>query len=219
MTDFPVLGLLFDSDGVLVDSHEAAALAWNDWATTWAPTFDFHRDIVHGRRLGDSVATLVPTASFAEAEAALVALELETVAHVGAMPGAVALFESLPAGTAVVVTSALRSLALARLAAAGLGEPAALVTAEDVTHGKPDPEPYLRGARLLDLDPVHCVVFEDAPAGIAAALAAGVGTVVGIGAAAVGAGAHVVVPDLRAVSYADGVLTIDDAVRLDLSAG
>jgi sugar-phosphatase len=215
MTDFRTSGLLFDSDGVLVDSHEAAAIAWNEWATKWAPSFDFHRDIVHGQRMGDSVAQLVSSDVLDEAVAALVTGEMTTTESVTAMPGARGLLASLPSGCWVVVTSALRELARARLGAAQLRDPERLVAADDVTHGKPHPEPYLAGAAALGLEPADCTVFEDAPAGIAAALAAGVGTIVGIGEAAVGAGASIVVPDLRSVRFTGGVLTVDDAVRLD----
>jgi sugar-phosphatase len=215
MTDITSSGLLFDSDGVLADSHEAAAIAWNRWAVTWSPAFDFHRDMVHGRRMQDTVASLVGPDDLDAAVSAIEQLEMDTVDHVAAMPGAQALLTSLPAGTWTVVTSALRDLGAARLAAAGLPLPEAMVTAEDVVLGKPDPEPYRRGAALLGEAPRDCVVFEDAPSGIRAGLEAGVGTIIGIGAAALGAGAHIVVPDLSAVTYSDGILHIDDGARLD----
>jgi len=211
MPDYPTRGLLFDSDGVLVDSHAAAAIAWNTWAKTWAPSFDFDRDIVHGTRMGDSVAELVDPSVFAEAERELVAMELATTDYVVAMPGAADLLASLDDDWAVV-TSALRDLARARLAAAGLRTPHRLVSAEDVTTGKPGPAPYLAGAALLGLHPRDCTVFEDAPAGIASALAAGIGTIVGIGRMARGHGATITVPDLRSVSYRDGVLGVAETV-------
>jgi sugar-phosphatase len=106
------------------------------------------------------------------------------------------------------VTSGVRDLAYARLAAAGLPIPGAVVTADDVTNGKPAPEPYLRGAALIGIDPSRCVVFEDAPAGLAAGRAAGVPTLVGIGDGARDSGATIVVPDLRSVAYANGVLRV-----------
>ncbi|MCU1406814.1 MAG: phosphatase, partial [Glaciihabitans sp.] len=165
--DVETTGLLFDSDGVLVDSHEAAALAWNRWALTWAPGFDFHRDIVHGRRMSDTVASLVAETDIEAAVAAIEALEMATLEGIVAMPGADTLLRSLPDGVWTVVTSALRDLGMARLAAGQLPLPVGgLVTAEDVSHGKPHPEPYLRGAELLGRQPADCVVFEDAPAGV-----------------------------------------------------
>jgi sugar-phosphatase len=215
MTKFATRGLLFDSDGVLVDSHEAAAAAWNEWAATYAPSFDFHRDIIHGVRMSDTVAGLVAAEHTVEAERALVELELATTAGVVAMPGAISLLQSLPTAAWTVVTSALRSLAIARLGAAGLPPIEHLIAAEDVSEGKPAPEPYRAGATLLRVSPSSCTVFEDAPAGIAAAHAAGVGVVVGIGAGALRCGATIVVPDLRSVRFFDGVLTVNDAARLD----
>jgi sugar-phosphatase len=216
MTEIITSGLLFDCDGVLADSLEAAAIAWDAWAVDYAPTFNFRRDFVHGRRMDDVVDELVSTAVRVEAGNALVMREVETAVQSLAIPGAVALVESLPAGSWAVVTSGLRVVAEARIAAAGLPTPAAMVTSEDVTFGKPNPEPYLAGAALLGQDPANCVVFEDAPAGIRAGLDAGVRAVIGFGPSALNAGAHIVVADHRALSYREGVLFIDDSMRLDL---
>lgn len=214
MTDFPISGLLFDCDGVLVDSIEAAAVAWDAWSAIWAPTFDFRRDIVHGRRAGDTVAELVIEADRESAELDLVRKEIETVAGTIEIAGASALLRSLPADRFVVVTSGMRELARARLSATGMPEVRTLVAAEDVMHGKPNPEPYRRGAELIGIDPALCVVFEDAPAGIQAAFDAGIGTIIGVGAHALGTQATLVVQDLTAVRWADGVLSIDDALVL-----
>ena len=213
VSESPVLelsidGLLFDCDGVLVDSLESAAVAWDLWAAEYAPTFDFRRDIKHGVRMSDTVAELVAPELRAKAEAELIRLELETAGATVAMPGALELLSSLPAGTWAVVTSGVRELAYARLRAAGLPIPETVVTADDVTSGKPAPEPYLRGAAGIGIDPSHCVVFEDAPAGLAAGRAAGVPALVGIGDGARDSGATIVVPDLRSVTYADGVLRV-----------
>lgn len=93
---FPIAGILFDSDGVLVDSHEAAATAWNHWARTWAPGFDFHRDAQHGRRLSDVVAELVGDGDSALATKVLTELEIEMATEVPAMAGAVDLLSSSP---------------------------------------------------------------------------------------------------------------------------
>jgi sugar-phosphatase len=208
MTEFAVTGFLFDCDGVLCDSIEAAAVAWDKWSATWAPEYDFRRDVVHGVRAEDTVRGLVASGVADEAIAALEAAELSTVAGTVAIPGAVALVSSLPPARWAVVTSGVRPLATARLASAGIPTPVALIAAGDVTAGKPDPEPYRRGAEALGIDPAMCVVFEDAPAGIAAAIAAGVGTIVGVGDGAHGVGATIVVPDLTSVSYDNGVLRI-----------
>jgi mannitol-1-/sugar-/sorbitol-6-phosphatase len=193
-------GLLLDCDGVLVDSHNAAAVAWNQWAQRWAPGFDFHRDIEHGRRIRDVVAELISTPSDVAAAAAdLIQLELDHAADVVPIPGARELLEALPQGTWAVVTSGGRAIATARMASAGLVPADVLVTGEDVDRGKPFPDPYLLAAQRLGVSPEHCAVFEDAPAGIEAARAAGVGAIVGVGAAT--ESVVMAVADLRGVRF------------------
>lgn len=203
-----VRGVLFDSDGVLVDSHDAAALAWNTWATTWAPGFDFHRDAQHGRRLVDVVADLVADADAEHAAALLTAMELELATEVPAVPGADQLLRSSPPDRWAVVTSGGRGMAAARLKAAGLPAPRVLISADDVERGKPDPDPYLAGARALGLPPDACVVFEDAHFGIVAARAAGARFVVGVGAQTVGMDVDASVADLTDVTFDGSELTI-----------
>jgi sugar-phosphatase len=205
-------GLLLDCDGVLVDSHDAAAVAWNSWAQRWAPGFDFHRDVEHGRRIRDLVAELIDDpADVAAAVAELTQQELDHATDVLAIPGARRLLASCPAGTWAVVTSGGRAIAGARMASAGLTRADVLVTGEDVENGKPHPDPYLLAAERLGAPPGRCAVFEDAPAGIAAARAAGVTTIIGVGAAAAAVPVTVAVADLRGVHF--------DGHRLQLEAG
>jgi mannitol-1-/sugar-/sorbitol-6-phosphatase len=193
-------GLLLDCDGVLVDSHNAAAIAWNTWAQRWAPGFDFHRDVQHGRRISDLVAELISTpGDVATAAAELIQQELDHATDVVAIPGAPQLLDSSPAGSWAVVTSGGRAIATARMASAGLPAADVLVTGEDVENGKPFPDPYLVAAQRLQLSPARCAVFEDAPAGIAAARAAGVTTIVGVGALA--ADVTLAIADLRGVRF------------------
>jgi sugar-phosphatase len=195
-------GLLLDCDGVLVDSHNAAAIAWNTWAQRWAPGFDFHRDVQHGRRISDLVAELISTpGDVATAAAELIQQELDHATDVVAIPGAPQLLESSPAGSWAVVTSGGRAIATARMASAGLPAADVLVTGEDVENGKPFPDPYLVAAQHLRLSPARCAVFEDAPAGIAAARAAGVTTIVGVGAAALAVDVTLAIADLRGVRF------------------
>jgi sugar-phosphatase len=195
-------GLLLDCDGVLVDSHNAAAAAWNLWAKRWAPGFDFHRDVEHGRRIADLVAELISTPSdVATAAADLTQQELDHAADVLPVPGARELLESLPKGSWAVVTSGGRAIATARMASAGLVPADVLITSEDVERGKPFPDPYLLAAQRLGVPPERCAVFEDAPAGIDAARAAGVASIIGVGAAAATAGVTVAVADLRGVRF------------------
>lgn len=217
MTDIrvPVAGILFDCDGVLVDSLEAAAVAWDAWSARYAPGYDFRTQVEHGVRAADTVATLVHPDNLAEAVAALEAEEVHGAGATVGIAGAVALTSSIPAARWAVVTSGTRVLATARLAAAGHGTPGGLVTADDVQRGKPDPEPYLRGAAVLGIDPADCAVFEDAAAGVLAARAAGAGYVVGVGDHLDDAIVDAWVPDLSAVRYADGELMLraQDAAR------
>ncbi|MGY1725379.1 HAD-IA family hydrolase [Geodermatophilus sp. SYSU D01062] len=206
-------GLLFDNDGVLVDSDAAVTSSWSRWATEHGLVSADVLAVVHGRRSADTVADLVPGPGRAAATALIDRYELEDATTVAAVPGAADLLAGLPAGVWAVVTSGTPDLATARLTAAGLPLPGALVTARDVRTGKPDPEGYRLGARLLGVPPEDTVVFEDSPAGIAAGRAAGAG-VVGVGERALGAGADVVVRDLGGLSWADGVLSVPAAALL-----
>jgi sugar-phosphatase len=209
---FAVDGLHLDCDGVLVDSHDAAAVAWNQWAKKWAPGFDFHRDVEHGRRIGDLVAELISDPSdVATAVAELTQQELDCATDVPAIPGAHQLLDACPSGSWAVVTSGNRALATARMASAGLPSAAVLVTSEDVENGKPFPDPYLIAAQRLQLSPARCAVFEDAPAGVEAARSAGVITIIGVGAAVTAAPVTLTVADMRGIRF--------DGSRLDIERG
>ncbi|MFG1929658.1 HAD-IA family hydrolase [Mycobacterium sp. NPDC048908] len=203
-------GLLLDCDGVLVDSHDAAAVAWNRWAERWAPGFDFHRDVEHGRRIADLVGDLVSTPrDVAEATAELIQQELDLATEVVALPGARELLETAPTGRWAVVTSGGRAIATARMASAGLVAAHVLVTGEDVERGKPCPDSYLLAARRLGLSPARCAVFEDAPAGIASARAAGVEVIIGVGRGVATENVTASVADLRGVRFDGRWLLID----------
>jgi sugar-phosphatase len=203
----PARGLLFDNDGVLVDSDAAVAASWSRWALEHDLDPAAVLAVVHGRRAADTVADLVAEDRRAAAAELIDRYELEDAGTVPAVAGAADLLAALPPDVWAVVTSGTPALATARLTAAGLPLPGAMVTGHDVRTGKPDPEGYLLGARLLGVPPEETVVVEDAPAGIAAGRAAGA-RVVGVGERALGTGADVVVADLTGLSWADGVLTV-----------
>ncbi|MEY3537425.1 MAG: hypothetical protein RL645_239 [Actinomycetota bacterium] len=207
-------GLLFDNDGVLVDSHAAAAEAWAQWASEFAPKFNWDVPENAGRRAEDKVREQVAPELFEAANDRINELEQLTAGQTVALPGAVELIHSLPDGTWTVCTSANPNLGRARLLAAGLLVPPALVTAADVARGKPHPDPYLVGAQRLGFAPEDCVVFEDAPAGAEAAIAAGVGLVVGVSALALETEADIVVRDLTGITFDGDVLVIPDKNRL-----
>ncbi|MGW2426266.1 HAD family hydrolase [Streptomyces sp. NPDC001709] len=171
--------LLFDNDGTLVSSLDSVERCWTRWAREYGITAEaFGRVELHGRPATEIVADLLPARLVAEAVARVEELEVEDVPDGGVrlLPGTRDLLDSLPADRWAVVTSATRRLAEARLDAVGI-LPKTLIAADDITRGKPDPEPYLLAARQLGVDPAHCVVFEDAPAGLQAGRAAGMTTV------------------------------------------
>jgi sugar-phosphatase len=201
MRSFRVDGILFDNDGVLVDSHEAAAAVWNEWARTWCPGFDFHRDIQHGKRVIDVVAELVEPAALPAAAQVLIDMEMASATRVPAVPGAAELVSSIPPHLWAVVTSGRRDMALARLVSAGLPTPHVIIAAEDVHAGKPAPDPYLAAAEALQIAPEACAVFEDAPSGVTAARAAGAKVVIGVGPATVGHDVDISVPDLTNITF------------------
>lgn len=165
--------MLFDLDGVLVDSTRSVERQWRLWAQENNLDPDKIMEIAHGRRTVEVVRLAMPHLD-AEAEVPrLEKREAEDTEGVMVMAGAADLLARIPRERWCVVTSGTRLLATARLKLGKLPLPDVLVTAEDVTDGKPHPEPYLKGAELLGFDPSQCLVIEDAPAGIRAAHAAG----------------------------------------------
>jgi sugar-phosphatase len=208
--EVPPSGVLFDSDGVLVDSTACVERAWSAWARHYGLDEAAVLSKVHGHPSRETVAELLPAAEVAAALAHVDRLELESAGEVRALPGADDLLRSLPRTAWAVVTSGTGALARARLEAAGLPTPVHLVTADDVERGKPEPEPYLAGARALGRRAERCVVFEDAATGVAAARAAGAGVVVGVGEAARTLDVDTLVVDLSQVCY-DGTLRVPDA--------
>jgi sugar-phosphatase len=208
-------GLLFDNDGVLVDSHAAASAAWKQWCSEYAPHIEWDRPENAGQRAEDKVREWISSPDLFEvANDRINQLEQDTAHETVALAGAVQLLTSLPANTWTVCTSANPNLGRARLLAAGLPVPPQLVTAADVQRGKPHPDPYLLGAERLGFDPENCVVFEDAAAGALAASAAGVGLIVGVSEAALATEADIVVRDLTGITFDGEELVIPDRIRL-----
>lgn len=211
---FSCSALLFDNDGVLVDSHQAAKAAWDVWATEFSPGYDLDKANNAGRRAEDMVRELVSPELFAKANDRINALEQDTAQMTVPLAGAKELLESLPNGVWTVCTSANPNLGRARLEAAGLPIPKELVTGDDVKQGKPHPDPYLLGAKNLGFEPMDCVVFEDAEAGVISAIEAGVGLVIGVGERAKNSQADIVVRDLTGISFDGEVLVIPDEIRI-----
>ncbi|MEE1756450.1 HAD-IA family hydrolase [Streptomyces sp. SP18CS02] len=171
--------LLFDMDGTLVDSTPVVERTWRRFAGRHGLDPERVLSTAHGRRTGETVAMYAPEGVDVAAETArLEAEEIEDVEGITAIPGAAELLASLPAGRWAVVTSAGRVLAERRMAAAGLTLPATVVSADDVTAGKPSPEGYRTAAERLGVAAGGTVVFEDAETGLLAAVAAGATAVV-----------------------------------------
>lgn len=172
-------GLLFDVDGVLVDSIAAYERIWRRWAGLHDLDGDAVVAATFGRRGVDTVAEVAPHLAYDDEVPVLTELLERELHNIPAMPGAVELLSQLPEGSWGCVTSGTRDWVTARLTSAGIPRPAVLVSAEEVERGKPDPACYLLGADRLGRSPGECIVVEDAPAGIEAAHAAGM-TVVGL---------------------------------------
>jgi len=173
MTAFSCSAILFDLDGVLCDSTRQVEREWREWAARRGVDGDAVMAIAHGVRTIEVIRRVAPHLD-AEAEAAAIENhEAHDQTGVVVMAGALDLLKSIPPGRWAVVTSGSRLLAQNRLRHCGLPEPEVLVTSDDVTNGKPDPEPYLKGAELLGFRPLECLVIEDAPAGIQSARAGG----------------------------------------------
>ncbi len=173
MPIFHCSAILFDLDGVLVDSTRSVTRQWRLWAEEHSIDPDYTVSIAHGRRSIEVIQMLAPHLPAEQETVRLEAREAADREGVEVMPGAADLLRSILQGRWCVVTSGTHRLATSRLRLANLPVPEVLVAADDVVQGKPHPEPYLKGAELLGMKPQDCLVIEDAPFGIEAAHAAG----------------------------------------------
>ena len=170
---FQCSAILFDLDGVLVDSTRSVARQWRLWAAENNIDPEKVLEIAHGRRTIEVVRILAPHLDAKAEESKIEKREADDNDGVTMMPGAAELLKSIPEDRWCVVTSGTRYLATSRLRLFELPIPRVLVAADDVQKGKPDPEPYLKGAELLKVSAAECLVIEDAPAGIRSAHAGG----------------------------------------------
>jgi len=164
---------LFDLDGVLVDSRAIVERTWRRWAERHQIDPMPFLQIAHGRRARDTLRMVMPRLATDEEVAWLDAAELADREKLTAVPGARELLADLPRDRWAIVTSCGRDLARLRLDSAGVPIPDIMMVAEEVKRGKPAPDGYRMGAERLGYAPADCVVFEDAPAGVAAGKAAG----------------------------------------------
>lgn len=173
MAQLSCSALLFDMDGVLIDSTPAVTRVWRRWAVKHR--FDPEEVITHahGRPSISTIREYLPNADHDAENREVERQEIEDLDGVIALPGVLQLLASLPPDRWAIVTSCTRDLAKVRIRAAGLPLPKLFLTATDVTNGKPHPEPYLKAAQGLGFPPEHCVVVEDVPAGIRSGKSAG----------------------------------------------
>jgi sugar-phosphatase len=173
MPNFSCAAILFDLDGVLCDSTRQVDREWREWAARKGVDGDAVMAIAHGVRTIEVIRRVAPHLDAESEAAAIENHEAQDQRGVTVMPGALDLVQSIPEGRWGVVTSGSRLLAQNRLRHCGLPVPKVLITSDDVIHGKPHPEPYLKGAEGLRYRAAECLVIEDAPAGIQSARASG----------------------------------------------
>jgi sugar-phosphatase len=168
-----VEAIIFDLDGVLANSIAVLEESWGIWCAEKGLDFETVMRIAHGRRKPEILAIVVPDLDPQPEIERLIQLENDRIASVKPIPGAAAFVAQVPAGKWAIATSGELGGALARLKQVGIIPPPVLISAENVQMGKPNPEVYLKAAAGIGIAPEKCLVFEDAPAGIAAARAAG----------------------------------------------
>jgi sugar-phosphatase len=173
MTDLHCAALLFDLDGVLINSTPAVTRVWYRWAVEHGFDPDEVVARAHGRPSLTTVREYLPNSDHEAENREVERREIEDLEGVVPLPGALDLLASLPADRWTIVTSCTRPLAEVRIKAAGLPLPAKMITSNDITDGKPHPDPYLKGAAVLGVASTECVVLEDVPAGIRSGKAAG----------------------------------------------
>lgn len=210
-----VRGVLFDMDGVLISSIGSVTRCWRQWAAEYEVPGAANYEVPHGMRAVEIVRHLRPDIDENKGLQRIEDLELLDLVDLKVLPGADVLLRSLPPDRWAIVTSATRRLLIGRLEAAGLPVPERLISADMVSKGKPDPEPYMRGAALVHAEPADCVVVEDAPSGVRAGVAAGC-NVLGVRGThseeeLLSAGAHWVVRSLEDVHarVKDGALQLE----------
>jgi sugar-phosphatase len=173
MTEIHCAALLFDMDGVLINSTPAVARVWRRWALEHGFNPEEVVGRAHGRPSLTTVREYLPHADHEAENREVERREIEDLEGVVPLPGALDLLASLPADRWTIVTSCTRPLAEVRIKAAGLPLPKKLITSNDITNGKPHPDPYLKGASVLGFPAAECIVLEDVPAGVRSGKAAG----------------------------------------------
>jgi mannitol-1-/sugar-/sorbitol-6-phosphatase len=166
-------GILFDLDGVLVDSAECVERTWRAWSSRHGLNAEDVIAVAHGRRTIETVRKVAPHLDAPSEVVALEEREAMTSEGIYEIEGALDLLARIPQERWAIVTSGTRAIASFRLNLVGLPIPRVMVCADEISHGKPHPEGYLTAAARLGFAAAECVVIEDTPPGIAAAHAGG----------------------------------------------
>jgi sugar-phosphatase len=193
-------------DGVLLDSTHAVARVWRQWAKEHGFDPEEVSRVAQGRPSLTTVREYLPNSDHHAENREVERRELADLEGVVPWPGAIHLLKSLPVDRWAIVTSCTRALAEVRLQTGGLPRPKRFITSEDIVNGKPAPDPYLKGAKLLGFEPADCIVVEDVPAGVRSGKAAGCRVIALLNTMAetelLEAGADWIVKDCRAISLA-----------------
>lgn len=172
-TEIHCSALLFDMDGVLLDSTHAVARVWRRWAIEHGFDPEEVARVAQGRPSLSTIRDYLPNSDHLAENREVERRELADLKGVVPWPGAIELLQSLPADRWAIVTSCTRPLAEVRLRTGGLPRPRFFITSEDIKDGKPAPDPYLKAAEMLGINPLDCIVVEDVPAGVRSGKAAG----------------------------------------------
>ncbi|MFU0886462.1 HAD-IA family hydrolase [Kluyvera sichuanensis] len=178
MTKFECNAVLFDLDGTLVDSGPCIERLWELWAKKNHVDVKYVLSIIHGRTVSETLKLISPYFYNQKCIDEIKFTAMEALSHVSPIPGAVNLFRQLPMNKVAIVTSGIKAVSMRSIIGAGIPVPDVMITADDVSCGKPDPEPYLKAASRLGVNPNNCLVFEDAYSGIRSAIAAGMSVIV-----------------------------------------
>jgi mannitol-1-/sugar-/sorbitol-6-phosphatase len=166
-------GLLFDMDGVLISSLGSVERSWQTWAERHGLDVRETIKTAHGMRAIETVRSLTPDVDHLAELKVIEDLEIADNEGLQILEGVLSILQSVPQKFWTIVTSATERLARSRLAFAGIPIPQHIITADMVKEGKPHPEPYLKGAKILGLAPQDCIVIEDSTSGAKAGDAAG----------------------------------------------
>jgi mannitol-1-/sugar-/sorbitol-6-phosphatase len=164
---------LFDVDSTLVNSSACIESVWRIWSEKYGFELEQVLAAVHGRKISETLGMIAPEMNAEKFLVEIQNIALHAFKNVREVKGAKTFLSKLPPESWAISTSGARQVSLSSMNNAGLPLPAAVVAAEDVVHGKPDPEPYIRAAKLLGVKAENCIVFEDSLAGIQSGRTAG----------------------------------------------